>query len=70
MDTNQLRTHFGGVSNAVRAIGVSRQSFYDWEKRGAIPEDQQINIQRLTAGELKADEEILARLRELVGQGA
>lgn len=69
MNIKQLKYHFDGMSKAAEAIGVSRMTLYVWQKRG-IPEEQQIRIQRLTNGELKADEEILARLRELVGQAA
>lgn len=35
---SELIRHFGGVANAARKVGVSRQTIYKWLERGEIPE--------------------------------
>lgn len=67
MNTDDLKQHFGGLTNAARVLGVSRATLYNWRADG-IPRDDQIEIQKQTGGALKCDEAILQTMRELVGQ--
>lgn len=53
MTYDQLVKHFGSEADAGRAIGKNRQTVNRWKK--AIPLEEQINIEVLTRGELRAD---------------
>ena len=38
MSIEQIIKHFGGIAQAARALGVSRQSVYNWLRAGEMPE--------------------------------
>ena len=54
MDTETLERHFGGRDEAIRAIGIYRQLWEHWAKKG-IPKGRQYEIQVLTKGKVRAD---------------
>lgn len=37
MSLEKILEHFGGVAQAARALGVSRQTIYNWIERGDLP---------------------------------
>ena len=47
--------YFGNVINAAKALDVTRQAVYLWEKNGNIPKNRQKYIQFATRNKLKAD---------------
>lgn len=53
MKYRDLVKHFGSEADAARAIKRNRQTVNRWKKR--IPLDEQIKIEVLTGGELRAD---------------
>lgn len=54
MTFNQIITHWGGVDAARKALGLSRQTLYNWRDKG-IPLEAQVNVEVVTEGKLKAD---------------
>ncbi len=38
MTLESIIQHFGGVSQTARALAVTRQTVYNWQKAGDIPE--------------------------------
>jgi hypothetical protein len=65
MTFSDLVVHFGTVQKASNAIGVTRQTIYDWRDRG-VPEVTQLQIQKLTKRALKADPAVMRKYRELL----
>lgn len=61
MNFDQLIAHFGSQVAAAHAIGVTQPTLSNWKKRGRIPHLQQLRIEHVTKGKLKAHPEILAR---------
>lgn len=61
MNFNQVIEHFGSQVAAADAIGVTQPTLSNWKKRGSIPQLQQLRIQHITKGKLKAAPEILQR---------
>jgi DNA-binding transcriptional regulator YdaS (Cro superfamily) len=53
MRTTQAVKHFGSVSALARALGIERASIYSW--RATVPPLRQIQIERITAGKLRAE---------------
>ena len=53
MTSNQVFKHFGSKAKAADAIGIQRQSINDWGKYP--PCLRQLQIEKMTNGELKAD---------------
>jgi hypothetical protein len=53
MKYDELIKHFGSEADAARAMGKNRQTVNRWKK--AIPLEEQVNIEVLTKGELRAD---------------
>lgn len=51
--------HFGSQKALADAIGVKQQSINDW--RDVVPENRQLQIHKLTAGECPADPAVLAK---------
>lgn len=64
MKFDQLITHFGSQVAAADALGVTQPTLSNWKKRGRIPHLQQLRIEHVTKGKLKASPEIL-RSRKL-----
>lgn len=61
MNFDQVIDHFGSQVAAADAIGVTQPTLSNWKKRGNIPQLQQLRIQHITKGKLKAAPEILQR---------
>lgn len=59
MKFNQLIDHFGSQVAAADALGVTQPTLSNWKKRGRIPHLQQLRIEHLTKGKLRASPEIL-----------
>lgn len=57
MNTDEVYQFFGSCWKASKAIGITKQGFSIWEKRGYIPLKQQIKIEKITKGKLIAREE-------------
>jgi DNA-binding transcriptional regulator YdaS (Cro superfamily) len=55
MTYDQLINHFGTQLTAARAIAVSQPAMSNWKARGRIPLVQQLRIEVLTKGKLKAE---------------
>lgn len=48
---------FGGTGYTLcKSLGVANQNYTRWKKQGWIPHAQQLRIEKLTDGRLKADE--------------
>ena len=64
MTLDQAREYFGNYAKLAEALGISRGAITQWN--GEIPEPRQIQLHRLTKGDLKADARILAKYREVL----
>ena len=54
MTYQQVEAFFGNKAAVRRALGVSRQTVYNWESKG-IRVERQVMIEAATNGKLKAD---------------
>ena len=61
MKFDQVIKHYGSQVAAADAIGVTQPTLSNWKKRGRIPQLQQLRIEHITEGKLKAAPEILRR---------
>lgn len=61
MKFDQVIKHYGSQVAAADAIGVTQPTLSNWKKRGRIPQLQQLRIEHLSEGKLKAAPEILRR---------
>lgn len=69
MRTKEAVDHFGGVqAELARALGVSRSAITQWKEYP--PDDKQLELQQITNGALKAEPEVVARYRALLGSEA
>lgn len=59
MKFDQLIAHYGSQVAAADALGVTQPTLSNWKKRGRIPHLQQLRIEHVTKGKLKASPEIL-----------
>ncbi|MBF0437209.1 MAG: Cro/Cl family transcriptional regulator [Magnetococcales bacterium] len=50
--TEHIVSHFGGISELAKALGIRRQAIYQWER---IPVLRAYQIERLTKGELSIE---------------
>lgn len=50
---NDVIQHFGSLSNAARALNLSRASVTQWS--AIIPQKQAFRVERLSGGKLKVD---------------
>jgi len=57
MTTQDLINHFGTQAKAAAALGIKQPSIAGWVANGKIPEGRQYQIQILTGGVLKADQQ-------------
>lgn len=55
----QAIKYFGTQVQLANAIGVTQPTISNWKTRGSIPKLQQLRIQNVTCGKLKADTKIL-----------
>ncbi len=61
MDYDELISHFGSQVAASAKLGVTQPTLSNWKARGRIPELQQLRIQHITRGRLKAAPDILGK---------
>ena len=54
MTIDQVITHFGGISEISKALGISYQAVQQWVDKGEIPEGRRWQIQVLTEGKMSA----------------
>lgn len=57
MLTKDAIAYFGSQAKLARALGIKQQSVADW--RDEVPDVQQLKLERITGGALKADPSIL-----------
>lgn len=62
MNIDQVIKHFGSQVEAARQLGVTQPTLSNWRSRGKIPQLQQLRIQHLTRGKLKASPDILPKV--------
>lgn len=65
MKPDQVIKHFGGQVAAAAAIGVQQPTVCNWRKLGEVPKVQQMRIQAITNGALKADKATLKHFGRL-----
>ena len=53
MRYDDIVKHFGGVTQAAKALGMTRQGVYNWRTQ-PIPYPRQLLIQQVSRGRLKA----------------
>lgn len=53
---DMLIEHVGGQSELARFLGVTRQSVYEWKKRGRISATAAIQAEKLTNGTFKKED--------------
>lgn len=53
MTKSQAIKHFGSISALAKALGVTYEAVRQWQE---VPELRQYQIERLTGGDLKADQ--------------
>lgn len=56
MNIDEVTDEFGSGRKACIALGISDRNFSNWKKRGWIPKAQQLMLEKITNGKLKADE--------------
>ena len=49
MSLEEIIAAFGGVSQAARALGITRQTIYHWRRKDEIPEARRIQAEVLIA---------------------
>lgn len=59
MDYREIIEHFGSQIAAAEKLGVTQPTLSNWKARGRVPHLQQLRIQHITKGKLKACPEIL-----------
>jgi len=57
MTTDEIHAYFGSIRKAIKAIGLTRTSFYHWMSQGKVPYDRQKKYEELTNGILKASKD-------------
>lgn len=62
MKFDKLIAHFGSQVQAATALGVTQPTLSNWKKRGHIPHLQQLRIEHLTKGKLKANPSIMRKV--------
>ena len=55
MKITDLKREYGSVYRFMKETGLSEGNFAYWRKKGYIPINTQIKIEKLTNGRLKAD---------------
>jgi predicted site-specific integrase-resolvase len=56
MTVEEVFDYFPNKSKLCAVLGLCRQNANYWQKKGKIPHVQQMKIEKLTNGQLKADE--------------
>lgn len=57
MKPQEVIEYFGSQEKAAKALGIKQPNLSLWLKAGAVPELRQYQIEKITNGKLKADEE-------------
>lgn len=68
MKFDQVIKHFGSQVAAAEALGCSQPTLSNWKSRGRIPHIQQIRIEHLTRGKLKAQPLMPAKAKRTVSR--
>ena len=63
MTPQQVIDHFDSQVAAAAALGTGQPTISNWVKRGTVPALQQLRLEALTGGALKADKKILSARR-------
>lgn len=50
---------YGSGSKLCKELGITRQCITNWRKRGFMPMLQQLKLEKITKGKLKADKELI-----------
>lgn len=66
MKTQDAIRHFGTRAKVARALNLSRAAVSRWEKYP--PAERQMQLARLTNDALKAEPDVVAQYRALVGE--
>lgn len=56
MTVDEAIAEFGSGRKVCIALGISDRNFPRWKKQGWIPQAQQLRLEIITKGKLKADE--------------
>lgn len=56
MTIEEAVKEFGSGRQICLALGLTVQNYTKWNKQGFIPQSQQLRLEKLTNGKLKADE--------------
>lgn len=57
MTLDEVIIHFESGYKLCQALGIRRQNYTQWKRKGRIPPLQQARIERVTGGKLKANYE-------------
>lgn len=69
MNYSDLIEYYKSQGAIAKAIGISQPSVCEWQDKG-VPENRQLQFQKLTEGALKADPAIIKKYRGLLGAAA
>jgi DNA-binding transcriptional regulator YdaS (Cro superfamily) len=64
MKIDDVIRHFGSQVAVADALGVQQPTISNWRTRGSIPQLQQLRIQHITKGKLKASPGILMKRKD------
>lgn len=64
MTLEDAKEYFNNYARLADALGINRSAITQWN--GEIPEQRQLELQRITKGALKADAKILAKYRAIL----
>lgn len=62
MKIDNVIKYFGSQIAAANALDVTQPTISNWKSRGRIPQLQQLRIEHITRGELRADKKILPKV--------
>lgn len=68
MKIDQVIKHFGSQVAAADALGVQQPTISNWKTRGRIPHIQQLRIEHVTEGKLKAQPLMPSKARRTVSR--
>lgn len=68
MKIDQVIKHFGSQVAAADALGVQQPTISNWKTRGRIPHIQQLRIEHVTEGKLKAQPLMSSKARRTVSR--
>ena len=57
MTVDEIYQFFGSIHKAIKVLGITKQGFAHWQKKGYVPIYRQKKIELITKGALKADGE-------------